>query len=43
VGKTVESELDASTKMAAVFVQMLMNEAQKTGLNFQAEVSYMEN
>lgn len=43
VSRAVETELDASTRMAAVFIQMLMNEAQKAGLNFQAEVSYMEN
>ena len=41
--KTLGNELDASTRMAAVFVQMIMNEAQKAGLSLQAEVSYMEN
>ncbi len=43
VTKTLGDELEASTHMAAVFVQMVMNEAQKAGLNLQAEVSYMEN
>eukprot|EP01022_Parablepharisma_sp_SALTPOND_P026631 TRINITY_DN64514_c2_g1_i1.p3 TRINITY_DN64514_c2_g1~~TRINITY_DN64514_c2_g1_i1.p3 ORF type:complete len:300 (-),score=69.84 TRINITY_DN64514_c2_g1_i1:71-970(-) len=43
VSKTLANELDASTRMAAVFVQMVMNEAQKAGITLQAEVSYMEN